>query len=431
MVFDFDLRLFCENLKATKPPYECPAPGCGRVYKTYIGIQFHLFNYDHDNPDGKSSSTQGNGDSSKQLDASRKGHHRQVRHPSSPGRVSQEESEHELSSSSVSPHNVSAKSQRVVEITLDGRVHRIDVYDPMNIEVRQSQLLSSSEKNLDMKPPELVACTTLSAKTHADGAPSDEPMIGDTVPVTDACSLFTANTAVHTNNWSETESKDHIADMPVENVAAFGSDTDALNSTSVIGDSCDNKNVDSSKATLTAGSTVACSAPQLECLPLYSCASSSNSVLVPCDSVKNSVLVSEMKTETQNEESVKLSAVCVEMDTSCSDDASIPVSLSELDHADIASATCAQIPDCDSEKSGNSLSTSTAVISKPAPTKLPLPTAEFKILGDYMRPPKIAATAQRAEYYKFKERTSDELDAVVEYDMDEEVCEILLFQISY
>ena len=423
MVFDFDLRLFCENLKATKPPYECPAPGCGRVYKTYIGIQFHLFNYDHENPDGKSSSTQGNGDSSKQLDASKKGHHRQVRHPSSPGRVSQEESEHELSSSSISPHNVSAKSQRVVEITLDGRIHRIDVYDPMNIVVRQSQPLSSSEKNLDVKPPDLVACTTLSAKTDLG-----EPMIGDTVPVTDACSLFTASTAVNTNNLSETESKRHVADMPMENVAAFVPDTDAVKSSCGIGDCSDEEN---GKATLTACSTDACNLPPSECLASDSCASSSNSVSIPCDSVEHNILISEMKTEAHHEESVNPSTVCVEKNSLFSDDANIPVSSSELVQADIASSTCLQTPDCDTEKSCNSLSASTVVVSKPAPTKMSLPTAEFKILSDYMRPPKITGTAQRPEYYKFKERTSDELDAVVEYDMDEEVCESLVFQISY
>lgn len=54
---NFDLQLFCENLKATKPPYECPVNGCGKVYRSYAGIQSHLHNYDHDSTDSLLSSS--------------------------------------------------------------------------------------------------------------------------------------------------------------------------------------------------------------------------------------------------------------------------------------------------------------------------------------------------------------------------------------
>lgn len=47
MGIDFDVKTFCQNLKATKPPYECPVRDCGKVYKSFCGIQFHLYNYDH------------------------------------------------------------------------------------------------------------------------------------------------------------------------------------------------------------------------------------------------------------------------------------------------------------------------------------------------------------------------------------------------
>lgn len=47
LVNSFDVRAFCQNLRATKPPYECPLPNCGRIYKTYSGIQFHLYNFVH------------------------------------------------------------------------------------------------------------------------------------------------------------------------------------------------------------------------------------------------------------------------------------------------------------------------------------------------------------------------------------------------
>ena len=49
MVLNFNVRLFCENLRATKPPYECPVENCGKVYRTYTGIENHMYNYDHGN----------------------------------------------------------------------------------------------------------------------------------------------------------------------------------------------------------------------------------------------------------------------------------------------------------------------------------------------------------------------------------------------
>lgn len=48
---NFDLQLFCENLKATKPPYECPIDGCRKIYRSHAGIQSHLYNHDHDSPE--------------------------------------------------------------------------------------------------------------------------------------------------------------------------------------------------------------------------------------------------------------------------------------------------------------------------------------------------------------------------------------------
>ena len=424
MVFDFDLRLFCENLKATKPPYECPAPGCGRVYKTYIGIQFHLFNYDHENPDGKSSSTPGSSDRSKQQDASKKGHHRQVRHPSSPDRVNEDEPEHELSSSSLSPHNVSAKSQRVVEVTLDGRVHRIDVYEPMNVTVRKSQPpVPASSDSADKKLSDVVACTTLSDKTVLDEPPRGDAVIGDTVPVAvvaPECSSFTADAAVVTNEFLETGSNHYIADMPTENVVAFVSDTEKVKGSCVVEACSDVDNDDIGKTTLTAGTADNCFLQPSDCPPPDSSAVNSNSSSISCNSIVHNGVVDEMKTEADHEEPEKPSTEFVDKNTSCFNDTTIPVSLSELVHTDV-STTCAEAAECDTVQSCNPLSTSTSVVSKSVPTKLSLPSAEFKILSDYMRPPKIAAAAQRPEYYKFTERTTDELDVVVEYDMDEEV----------
>ena len=50
MGVDFDVKTFCHNLRATKPPYECPVETCRKVYKSYSGIEYHLYHYDHDSP---------------------------------------------------------------------------------------------------------------------------------------------------------------------------------------------------------------------------------------------------------------------------------------------------------------------------------------------------------------------------------------------
>ena len=58
MVLKFNVRLFCENLRATKPPYECPVDNCGKVYRTYTGIENHMYNYDHSSVAGTSAATE-------------------------------------------------------------------------------------------------------------------------------------------------------------------------------------------------------------------------------------------------------------------------------------------------------------------------------------------------------------------------------------
>ncbi|KAI5712860.1 hypothetical protein M8J76_010859 [Diaphorina citri] len=51
MTIDFDIVEFCRKLRASKqPPYACPLVECGRSYKTIIGLQSHLANFDHSNP---------------------------------------------------------------------------------------------------------------------------------------------------------------------------------------------------------------------------------------------------------------------------------------------------------------------------------------------------------------------------------------------
>jgi len=122
MVYDFDVRDFCQNLKATKPPYECPVKDCGKVYKSYCGIQFHLYNYDHDNPENNSPTPTGKKPGKKK---GRWGHHRSMRRsPTPPDFIKPAPRLETLTY---------AEAQRLVEIDVDGRIHRINIYEPLEI----------------------------------------------------------------------------------------------------------------------------------------------------------------------------------------------------------------------------------------------------------------------------------------------------------
>jgi bromodomain and PHD finger-containing protein 1 len=124
MVLDFDLKTFCENLKATKPPYECPFPECGKIYKSYSGIQFHLSNYDHDNPDGGKA-----GVLCKKKGAGRGGR-------DTPNRCNSSASLVDLVRSPAAnpPEPLTyAEAQRMVEVELDGQIYRINIHESLDI----------------------------------------------------------------------------------------------------------------------------------------------------------------------------------------------------------------------------------------------------------------------------------------------------------
>ena len=91
MGLDFDVREFCAALRATKPPYECPFKECGKIYKSFAGIQCHLFNFNHENP-GSS-----------------------------------------LPPGSQSPQQALtyAEAQKMVELEMEGKCQRINIFDPI------------------------------------------------------------------------------------------------------------------------------------------------------------------------------------------------------------------------------------------------------------------------------------------------------------
>lgn len=122
MVLDFDVKTFCQNLRATKPPYECPIRNCGKVYKSFSGIQFHMYNFDHDSPDSPVQTARSGSKPNKKKGG--KWHHRQARRSPTPPEFFRSSGRESLSY---------ADSQRLVEISLEGRLHRIDIYEPLEI----------------------------------------------------------------------------------------------------------------------------------------------------------------------------------------------------------------------------------------------------------------------------------------------------------
>uniref|UniRef100_A0A671VWG9 Bromodomain and PHD finger containing 1 n=1 Tax=Sparus aurata TaxID=8175 RepID=A0A671VWG9_SPAAU len=111
MGLDFDVKTFCHNLRATKPPYECPVETCRKVYKSYSGIEYHLYHYDHDNPTPAQALPQ----------KKRKG-----RPPRAPNRS-------ERSHSPGRETMTYAQAQRMVELEIQGRIHRISIFDNIDV----------------------------------------------------------------------------------------------------------------------------------------------------------------------------------------------------------------------------------------------------------------------------------------------------------
>lgn len=150
MGLDFDVKTFCHNLRATKPPYECPVETCRKVYKSYSGIEYHLYHYDHDNPTPAQvlpnkkrkgrpprASLAGSGDTD---DGGGNGGPGLVRNaPCSPN---QSERSHSPGRDTMTY----AQAQRMVELEIQGRVHRISIFE--NIDV-----VSEEDSDAEDAPP--------------------------------------------------------------------------------------------------------------------------------------------------------------------------------------------------------------------------------------------------------------------------------------
>ncbi|XP_040851075.1 peregrin isoform X5 [Ochotona curzoniae] len=151
MGVDFDVKTFCHNLRATKPPYECPVETCRKVYKSYSGIEYHLYHYDHDNPPPP------------QQTPLRK--HKKKGRQSRPANK-QSPSPSEVSQSPGREVMSYAQAQRMVEVDLHGRVHRISIFDNLDVVSEDEEVPGDAPENGSSKENAEAPAATPKAGKH-------------------------------------------------------------------------------------------------------------------------------------------------------------------------------------------------------------------------------------------------------------------------
>nr|XP_033782219.1 peregrin isoform X2 [Geotrypetes seraphini] len=151
MGVDFDVKTFCHNLRATKPPYECPVETCRKIYKSYSGIEYHLYHYDHGNPP------------SLQQTPVRKPK-KKGRQPRSANKPSPTHSE--VSQSPTREVMTYAQAQRLVEVDLHGRVHRISIFDNLDVVSEDEEAPEEVPENGSNKENNETPATTPKAGKH-------------------------------------------------------------------------------------------------------------------------------------------------------------------------------------------------------------------------------------------------------------------------
>uniref|UniRef100_H3AJP9 Bromodomain and PHD finger containing 1 n=1 Tax=Latimeria chalumnae TaxID=7897 RepID=H3AJP9_LATCH len=150
MGLDFDVKTFCHNLRATKPPYECPVESCRKIYKSYSGIEYHLYHYDHDNPPPPQQTPI--------RKPKKKGRHSRTANKQSP-------THSDISQSPSREMMTYAQAQRLVEVDLHGKVHRISIFDNLDIiSEDEAAPVEVSENTTNKENAETPATTPKSGK---------------------------------------------------------------------------------------------------------------------------------------------------------------------------------------------------------------------------------------------------------------------------
>jgi bromodomain and PHD finger-containing protein 1 len=118
---EIDIPAFLHDLMATKPPYDCPFPGCGKTYKSHPGISLHVQNAhrsDHSEDVIESSVSRRRGRSVPAIAASAR---------------SRSLSGSDAGAATAREALTYAEAQRMIEVEMDGRTHRINITEKMDI----------------------------------------------------------------------------------------------------------------------------------------------------------------------------------------------------------------------------------------------------------------------------------------------------------
>lgn len=192
MVLDFDVKTFCQNLRATKPPYECPVRSCQKVYKSFSGIQFHMYNHNHDNPDSPGTGVAACPSSGGRKPGKRKSrnwHPRHSRRSPTPPELTRSPQREMLSLSY-------AESQRCVEIDLDGCLRRIDIYQPLEI-ISQDEI--ENHDNTEKEENAEKSVTGRPLRNLENKSKKEPPQIGSLPPDINPSKLPEANVRILTD----------------------------------------------------------------------------------------------------------------------------------------------------------------------------------------------------------------------------------------
>jgi len=160
MALNFDLELFCENLRSTKPPYECPVKACGKIYKSFAGIQLHV----HSHNRGKEEESK--------SDISSLSTNKTVSIVSSTVKQSGK-NQRQMSVELCQPAS-SIGSSRIVEVEVGGgHVVKVDVRAPLNIFIRHDE---DCGHEANCKSASGIKCSPTAAKEGGKSKEGTEPL---------------------------------------------------------------------------------------------------------------------------------------------------------------------------------------------------------------------------------------------------------------
>lgn len=170
MVLNFNVRQFCENLRAMKPPYECPVDNCGKVYRTFTGIENHMYNYDHNSLAGTSAASEitSAGENGHRSGSRNAGRHQRLQTSDHP--------QLQLNPLLLSNPN------KMVDVDLgSGQPFKVNAFEPLRVIVDDSDG-ECSEAVKDLSKSSAVAAKESSSRKDGCGVVSSYPSPSNKLP---------------------------------------------------------------------------------------------------------------------------------------------------------------------------------------------------------------------------------------------------------